>query len=210
LELVDDLRRSFRVDEPMTAVLGRSTSAGQAAPVPVRTSRRRRGWLLPVALVALLAAGMATAAVVADDDTPEARTVTRERTTVSTVSGTTSTVTVTETAPAPAETETELPPPRDDVDGAALNDAGFAEMQAGDFEAALPLLEQAASALEGSGTLAEAYASYNLAYTRFALGSCDGVLELLDRSQSVQGQRSEIDRLRRDAERTCDGGEGDD
>ena len=49
----------------------------------------------------------------------------------------------------------------------------------------------------------EAYADYNLAYTRFQLGSCDGVLDLLDRSEAIQGQRSEIDSLRRQAEDNC-------
>ncbi|HUG65332.1 MAG TPA: hypothetical protein VMK83_08955, partial [Gaiellaceae bacterium] len=78
-----------------------------------------------------------------------------------------------------------------------------ARMQAEDYEGALPLLEQAVSQLSGSGTLAEAYASYNLAFTRLALGSCEGVLDLLDRSEEVQGGRSEIDRLRGEAEKQC-------
>jgi hypothetical protein len=78
-------------------------------------------------------------------------------------------------------------------------------MQAGDYQRALPLLERAVEGLAGSGELAEAYASYNLAFTRFTLGSCDGVLDLLARSEEVQGERKEIDRLRRDAERSCNG-----
>jgi transcription initiation factor IIE alpha subunit len=57
--------------------------------------------------------------------------------------------------------------------------------------------------LQGTGSLTEAYASYNLAYTRFQLGRCDGVLELLDRSESIQGHRDEIDSLRSDAEDRC-------
>jgi hypothetical protein len=81
-------------------------------------------------------------------------------------------------------------------------------MQAGDFTGALPLLERSVAALRGRGVLDEAWASYNLAYTRFALGSCDGVLDLLDRSESIQGHRKEIDRLRRDAERSCEDGRG--
>jgi hypothetical protein len=81
-------------------------------------------------------------------------------------------------------------------------------MQSGNFSDALPLFEQAVASLAGSGTLAEAYASYNLAYTRFALGSCDGVVSLLDRSEQVQGERKEIDRLRRDADRECSDGRG--
>jgi hypothetical protein len=55
-----------------------------------------------------------------------------------------------------------------------------------------------------SGDLTEAYASYNLAFTRLSLGRCDGVLELLARSEQLQGERKEISRLRREAERSCD------
>ncbi len=57
--------------------------------------------------------------------------------------------------------------------------------------------------LQGTGSTAEAYADYNLALTRFALGSCDGVPELLDRSEQVQGHRKEITSLRKDVRKTC-------
>jgi hypothetical protein len=80
-------------------------------------------------------------------------------------------------------------------------------MRAGDYAGALPLLEQAVAGLAGSGETAEAYATYNLAFTRRALGRCDGVLELLDRSEQVQGERKEISRLRREAERSCENGD---
>jgi hypothetical protein len=87
--------------------------------------------------------------------------------------------------------------------GAALNDAGFAKMRAGDFNGALPLLEQAVQKLDGTGSTTEAYADYNLAFTRFALGSCTDVVSLLDESESIQGRRHEIDRLRHDAQKRC-------
>jgi len=80
--------------------------------------------------------------------------------------------------------------------GAQLNNEGYAKMQAGDYRGALPLLQQAVRQLNGSGSRTEAYADYNLAYTIHQLGSCDRVLALLDRSQSIQGRRSEIDQLR--------------
>ena len=76
-------------------------------------------------------------------------------------------------------------------------------MRLGDYEGALPLLERAVERLQGTGSLDEAYASYNLAYTRRALGQCTDVLTLLDNSQRIQGHRFEIDRLRRDAQRAC-------
>ena len=90
---------------------------------------------------------------------------------------------------------------------AELNDQGFELMSNGDYEGALPLLEQAVAGLSGSGELAEAYASYNLAFTRIALGRCDGVVELLDRSEEIQGKRKEISKLRREAEKSCEEGE---
>ena len=79
-----------------------------------------------------------------------------------------------------------------------------------DFEGALPILEDAYGTLAGSGTKAEAFTAYNLAFTRFALGSCQDVLALLDRSESIQGERKEISRLRHRAEKSCESGKGSD
>jgi hypothetical protein len=95
------------------------------------------------------------------------------------------------------------------VDAAAAADAGFAFMQDGDYDRARPLLEKAVRVMRGRGTLREAYATYNLAYTRFALGDCRGVLSLLDRSEAVQGRHWEIDELRSQAyDRCVAGGDG--
>ena len=198
-ELVEELGDVFRDAEPVTAVLPRA----QAPAAP--PARQRRWWLVPLALLVLVLAGLSAAAFVSNGDDPQVRTITRVTTTVSTVSDTESTLTVTETATVP---EDETSAPSSGSSGSELNDAGFARMQAEDYEGARPLLEQAVSQLAGSGSLAEAYASYNLAFTRLALGSCDGVLELLDRSEEVQGDRSEIDRLRREAEKQCGDGAG--
>jgi len=83
-------------------------------------------------------------------------------------------------------------------------------MQDGDYAGALPLLERAVAGLTGSDSIGEAYASYNLAFTRFALGQCDGVLALLQRSEDIQGKRREIDRLYRQASKDCGDGEASD
>jgi hypothetical protein len=87
--------------------------------------------------------------------------------------------------------------------GSELNDAGYRKMRAGDYRGALPLLEQAVHQLQGNSEVTEAYADYNLAYTRFALGRCDGVLDLLARSEAVQGHRKEIDELRKRVQKKC-------
>jgi hypothetical protein len=164
-------------------------------------SRRPRAALLVAAFVIALA-GVAAAVLIGvlrDSDTQGA-TRPRDR----------GGATATETAPKTTEQTTteETTPPPPPVDAAELNDQGFALMQEGDFEAARPLLEQAVQRLRGTGSLTEAFASYNLAYTRFALGICGGVLDLLDRSEAVQGHRSEIDELRREADHQCGGGRG--
>jgi tetratricopeptide (TPR) repeat protein len=107
-------------------------------------------------------------------------------------------------------TETQVTGPRTSLaEAKALNDEGFALMQQGNFTAARPLLARAVERLRGTGDIYEAYASYNLAYTRFQLGECGGILALLDRSEAIQGERTAIDALRRDWDQRCAAG-GDD
>jgi serine/threonine-protein kinase len=212
-ELVEDLRRAFSGTQ--VEALGAPPVAGTPTVVRAPRHRHRRAVRLPAALlagVALLLAGVMVAALVATgEDAPRERTVTRVRTVVQTVSDTASTTTITETATAPDRSQPEEPSEAPSgASGASLNDAGYARMRAEDYEGALPLLEQAVARLSGTGSLAEAYASYNLAFTRFALDSCDGVLALLDRSEDVQGYRNEIADLRRPPARTCEGSSGDD
>jgi tetratricopeptide (TPR) repeat protein len=172
--------------------------------VPVARDRGRR-WALPLlAIGALLVAGVLAAAMFAGDDPKEAVT-TKPRTVKETITlpGTTIHETVTtEAAPTTAPATTAATPSGSPSE---LNNQGFELMKAGNYEAALPLLEQAVSGLSGSGNTAEAYASYNLAFTRLALGRCDGVVELLDRSEQVQGKRKEITRLRHEAKKGCGG-----
>ena len=171
-----------------------ATTVGALAPVAARS--RGRLPVLLAALGALLLAGVLAAALFAGDDEQAAATLPETVKETVTLPGTTIVETVT-TAPAPA------PEPEPAGHPSALNDQGFELMQAGDYEAALPLLEQAVAGLTGSGETAEAYATYNLAFTRLALGRCEGVVDLLDHSQEVQGDRKEIKRLRTEAEKRC-------
>jgi serine/threonine-protein kinase len=214
-ELVDAIRRAFRKDAPTTQIPAPVAQAPVPAAAPASTRRRLRAahWPLLAAIVALLAiAGVGLAAALNGDDpqtvertvTSRGRTVTVTTTTSPSEPPTTASTSTSE--PTTASTSTAEPPPSGDA--SSLNDQGFTLMKQGDFESALPLLEQAVAAAQGAGSLTEAYADYNLAFTRMQLGSCEGVLELLDRSQQVQGHRKEIDRLRREAVRACGGGEG--
>jgi tRNA A-37 threonylcarbamoyl transferase component Bud32/tetratricopeptide (TPR) repeat protein len=185
--------------------LDRAAGTTQVAAVPAaaRPHERRRRPLLLALLAAALLAGILAAALLARGD-GETTSATAPRTVKETVTlpGTTVVQTVTTAPePPPATTTAAEPPAQSPSD---LNDQGFELMQAGRYEEALPLLEQAVAGLAGTGELAEAYASYNLAFTRRSLGQCDGVVDLLDRSEEIQGKRKEISRLRKDAEKACD------
>jgi serine/threonine-protein kinase len=180
----------------------REASEEEVAWVPPRAPRSTAWPLLAVLLLAGAGVGALLAFLLTRGDEPRQTPTTvitqfRTVTTQGEVRTVERPVTVTTSASAPTT------PPASGQGGAALNDAGFRRMQAGDYAGALPLLERAVERLQGTGSLTEAYASYNLAFTRFQLGSCDGVLELLDRSESIQGQRGAIDELREQAEDRC-------
>ena len=205
--LVSGLRAALLEDEAPTRFIPPS---GHEAPTVTQRNNRRQVALVAAAL-ALAGAGTAAALALSSGGGDQPRTVV----VTETGPGTTQVQTVTVSAPPPS------PPPaapsRSSSSAAAANDQAYELMLDEDFESALPVLEDAYGALAGSGTTAEAYTAYNLAFTRFALGSCQDVLALLDRSESIQGERKEISRLRKRAEKSCDGdssgqgdGEGDD
>ena len=171
-------------------------------PFPPPPDASSSAWPL---LIGLLAVGAVAGALLAyfltrDNGGPAPTTVVTHVQTVTTqgqISTVERPVTVT-TAP-----RTTTPTTPSSASGEQLDDAGYAKMQAGDYAGALSLLEQAVQKLDGTGKLYEAYAKYNLAYTRYQLGSCDGVLDLLDQAEAIEGQRSAIDRLRSQAEENC-------
>ena len=181
-ELVRRLREALEREDTTSAPT--VVDAGASTRTLVYRSRRPRGALIALGTTGLLVAGFLVAALTGAGDEP-GRDASRR---VAASNAATSEATAT-TASAP--------------DGAALNAHGYALVQAGDFQSALPILRQAVLALKGDGTLTEAYASYNLAYARFAVGRCDGVTGLLDRSEGIQGSRTEIDALRHQWQSRC-------
>ena len=192
----------IRAVPPATAGTRPLRRAEEMEHVPYPPSSRppRSAWpLLAALLLAGAVGGALLAYVLTRDDAAPTTVVTRIQrvTTQGRITTVEKPVTVTSSANPPTPAAPASP------SGAALNNAGFSKMQAGDYAGALPLLERAVQKLQGTGSLAEAYADYNLAFTRFQLGNCDGVLELLDRSESIQGQRAEIDRLRQQAQDGC-------
>ena len=206
----------------LVAMLRRATAFGVAfvadePPPPVsRRTKLPRGVAVAGAC-ALLASGGLLAWALADGGDSETPTVVLTETlqaetvvqTVTTEGETvertvTSEVVVTQPdSTVPDPTTSPPPPPPSGESGRSLNDRGFALLQQGDATSALPLLEEAVPKLRGESSITEAYASYNLAWARFSTGNCDGVTDLLDRSESIQGSRREIDRLRTQAEQRC-------
>jgi tetratricopeptide (TPR) repeat protein len=164
-----------------------------------------------LAALALIGGGLGLAAVLGGDEKPQTTTVVEQRTRteegrVTTVRETVTTERQATTATTAGTTATTAPTTSGSVspgEAARLNDEAYALMNAGRYEEALPKLEQAIGALRGSGSRTEAYTSYNLAATRLALGRCDEVIPLLNRSESIQGERREITRARRQAQEEC-------
>lgn len=201
-EMVARLRAAFSESAGTTARVAPAASAVIALP---RGARRARVVLAVLGTMGLSGALLAVA-LSRGDGLPVTTIIVQ----TTTVAGSPEVRTVTVETQAATSAPAVVPPttaaqPTESPGAAALNDQGFGLLQAGDAEAALPLLERAVAALQGSGSLDEAFASYNLALARFSNGDCDGVLDLLDRSEQVQGKRSEINRLRKDVRKGCDG-----
>jgi serine/threonine protein kinase len=191
------------VDVPQTSPTRTLRPAEEVGypPLPTGPHPSRSVWPLLVALLLIGALGGALLAyfLTRGDGRTQTQTVVTRIQRVTTQGQVTTVETVTSSpAPAPA-----APSQGSSQSGEALNDAGYSKMQAGDYAGALPLLAQAVRKLQGTGKLYEAYASYNLAYTRFQLGNCDDVLALLDRAESIEGPKPAIDRLREQAGGRC-------
>jgi tetratricopeptide (TPR) repeat protein len=112
--------------------------------------------------------------------------------------------TVTTSPPTTAPPAT--PPP---TDPAALNDQAFSLMGQQNFQAALPLLQQAVQALQGQTTLTAGYANYNLGVTLIALGQCSEALPYLETALQIEpGSREVADALK--SAQHCGKGHGKD
>jgi tetratricopeptide (TPR) repeat protein len=210
-ELVAALRDAFDADAGATRVAAPApaplpvepTPPAPRPPAPPRRTIGPLGIVLTVLALALLG-GLVAYALTRDDDEPqsqqpEGRTVVR--TLVTTAPGTTQRVTVTTQAEEPPPEEEEPPPQQQGGDGVALTDQSTQLLNDGRYEEALPIAQQALAALQGSGELYEAYANYNVGKSLLGLGRCAEAIPYFDRSEQIQGERKEITRDRKAAEK---------
>ena len=188
MQFVRALEAAF---EPAAATIPMSapTRAAAASP-PACLKRKLKRRLLPLLLVGVALAGAALAAVLASGHGHAAL-----QPTLPTVTAPAKTVTVTEAASTQAATTQPTTSTPTTTSGASLNQQAQTLLQAGNYQAALPLLQHAVQLLNGNGTTDEANADYNLAYTITRLGSCDGVVPLLDRAQAILGSQPQVDQL---------------
>jgi eukaryotic-like serine/threonine-protein kinase len=211
LELVDVLRDALARAE---------TSTQELAPVPVpvvagapaRPARRGpsvRALALGGLLIAALGGGAALAAALASDDggqeasRPEVRIIQRTITREVTEEG--RTVLQTQTVTATQATPTTTAPAEDDGEGGgatgsygegvALTDQATGLMNAGRYAEAIEPARRAVEILDGTMSSSrpyEAYANYNLGRSLVENGDCTAGLPYLERSEQLQGARSEI------------------
>ena len=100
-----------------------------------------------------------------------------------------------EPAPAPEPAPEQQEPPADEpASGAELNAQGFQLMNAGRYDEAIPILQQAVDSLADSGDLDYAYALYNLGRSLRLAGRPDEAIPILEQRLSIPNQRGVVKR----------------
>ena len=139
--------------------------------------------------------------------------VERTRTLVTTQQGEVRTVRVTTQVQSPAPPPTPPPPPAvvsppppasappapaaGTASASTLVDQATGLIRQGRYDQALPVAQQALRKLQGSGQIYEAYAEYDVGRSLAELGRCSEALPYIDRSEKLQGHRSELDAVRK-------------
>jgi eukaryotic-like serine/threonine-protein kinase len=212
--LAGELAHALRTRHPAPA-----TAVAPSAAAPRRTAvgPRTRNWVPAAVMALMVAAALAIGAAAlrggGDDGSPardaaqsgasatssgeDAKgTEKRDSAVASTGSGSNAAADDSTAAPsaggtsAPADTSE---PTTDDP--AALNDQGFSLMQAGDYDAAIPLLERAVAAYpEDSQDLTYAYALYNLGRSLRLAGRPDEAVPILERRLRIPDQTDTVQR----------------
>jgi eukaryotic-like serine/threonine-protein kinase len=198
-EFVAALRHALDEAAGATGVIAPAavhTAPTRPLPPRARPSRRTRPvWLLPL-LGLLLAAGAGggVAGALLTGGSNKALPPARPSVSVKTVTAEGTTVVTTATAAAPTTTPTtsSAPTTSSSSDPVALNDQAWSLMKQQNYQAALPLLQQAVRDLQGRTDLTTAYANYNLGVTLIALGHCSEAMPYLEVARQIEPGRHEV------------------
>ena len=177
---------------------------------PVAPPGRRRGLLLPLLAVLVAAVAGVIAAVALTHGgsknavPPPAKASVSVKTVVTTAPGQT-VVTTVQQQPQPTSTSTPATTSSstsvNTSDPVALNNQGWYDIQHGNYNAALPLLQQAVQELQGGNDLTTAYANYNLGITLIALGRCSEAVPYLNVAKAIEPDRHEVHDALKQAQR---------
>jgi serine/threonine protein kinase len=209
-ELVEALRGALECGETAaTRVLPAAVPGTSGFPPPgggFPPPRHRPPWVIPLLVAALLAAiagGILAAYLATQDDEPPSSPNQGQGQVTVTLEETQEATTIIETiATTPATT---APPGVEEA--VELTDQATALLEQEEWEEALRTQRRALPALRDTYSddfRYEAYAAYNMGKALAELGRCQRALSFLDRSEELQGNRSEID----EARSLCEG-EGD-
>jgi serine/threonine protein kinase len=185
---------------------------------PLAPARHRPSPLLPLLIAALLliaVGGVAAAVFTTGGKEPPATTVERQVTVTETVPTTlpsevvthkTVTTVVTPTAAATPPAPTPAPGAVSVDEAVSLTDQATYALRRADWSGAAAYARRGYPALRGTYSdrfRYEAYVNYDLGKALAELGQCGPALRYLDRSEALQGHRSEID----EARATCEAGD---
>jgi tetratricopeptide (TPR) repeat protein len=204
-----ELEQPTQVFEP-TPLLGSEDPPPPPPAIEPKTGSRRSRWGALVALLAFLAAIGAIAAVALSgggDDGRQPRQAKagkaqKAKQTGEKSSGTASASEPAASSPAPVEEPSESEPTEPaaapesslSADGASLNEQGFALIQAGEYEAAVPVLEEAVAAYpEGSEDLDYAYALFNLGNALRLSGRPEEAIPVLEKRLEIPNQTDTVE-----------------
>ena len=184
---VDAVRSPGRLDGEATQVFEAPVerSAERLAPPPLRAGGTR---LRLAAILALLAAAAVVAVVVlSGGDEPRGKGTATAQTKPKKKQEPAKETTATTPAAVPASTEAD--PER----GSALNEQGYELIQAGEYGAAVPVLEEAVSSFpEGSEDLDYAYALFNLGNALRLSGRPEDAIPVLEQRLQIPNQTATV------------------
>ena len=205
-EFVDALAGSLRAEQTApTRALPLAPESRRAVPDPGTASRSRPGWLVPLVVVAFLAVfvgGVTAASLATSSDEPTARPAKRTHPVTVTQRETLPGETVVQTITTTTAASTAQPPPTPVTSAISIDEAvartdhATGYLGSGAWASAWMTVKPALRPLRGTyrdDFRYEAYAYYDAGKALSELDRCQKALVYLNRSESLQGPRPEID-----------------